>query len=148
VRAPGAGGGLARGPDVPVRIALALLVAASLVPAVLRARAPRGEAERSCEPEGRGAPPRGWLGCAADPGPRRPLTDTERLLLGRPLDPNRAGAEALAFVPGIGPRLAGAVVDDREARGPFTGVEDLVRVKGIGPKRLERARPWLEVRAR
>ena len=93
-------------------------------------------------------PPRGWLGCAADPGPPRPLSDEERLLIGRPLDPNRAGAEALAFVPGIGPGLARAVVDDREAHGPFQGVEDLVRVRGIGPKRLERARPWLEVPAR
>jgi competence protein ComEA len=133
---------------VPVRLALALLVAASLLPAALRARAPRVEAARPCEPEGRGVPPRGWLGCAADPGPRRQLTDAERLLLGRPLDPNRAGAEALAHVPGIGPRLARAVVEDREARGPFPGVDDLVRVKGIGPRRLARARPWLEVPAR
>ncbi|HSN91168.1 MAG TPA: helix-hairpin-helix domain-containing protein [Anaeromyxobacteraceae bacterium] len=130
------------------RLALALLVAASLLPAALRARAPGPDAPRACSPEGRGVPPRGWLGCAADPGPPRPLSDEERLLIGRPLDPNRAGAEALAFVPGIGPGLARAVVDDREAHGPFQGVEDLVRVRGIGPKRLERARPWLEVPAR
>jgi competence protein ComEA len=133
---------------VPVRFALALLAAASVLPAALRAGAPPREAPGPCEPEGRGTPPRGWLGCAADPGPSRPFTDEERLLLGMPLDPNRAGADALAFVPGIGPRLARAVVDEREARGPFPGVEDLVRVKGIGPKRLARARPWLEVQAR
>lgn len=133
---------------MPVRLALALLAAAALAPAILRAFQRPGGAPPACQPEGRGTPPRGWLGCAADPGTPRPLADEERLLLGMPIDPNRAGAGALAFVPGIGPGLARAVVEDREAHGPFLGVDDLVRVKGIGPRRLARARPWLDVPAR
>lgn len=89
--------------------------------------------------------PRHWLGCAADAGPRRALADDERLLLGLPLDPNRAGARELSFVPGLSRRLAEAVVAHRAEAGPFRTVEDLVRVRGIGPKRLARARPCLAI---
>jgi competence protein ComEA len=129
------------------RAALAVLLALTLAPAVLRAVSAAGGAGVACPPEGRGEPPRGWLGCAADPGRVRDLVDEERLLVGLPLDPNRARACALAYVPGLGPALSAAVVADREARGPFASVDDLVRVKGIGPKRLERARGRLEVPA-
>jgi competence protein ComEA len=58
----------------------------------------------------------------------------EGLWLGRRLDLGRASAEALAVVPGIGPRLGARIVADREARGPFGSVADVERVKGIGPK--------------
>jgi competence protein ComEA len=63
------------------------------------------------------------------------------------VDLNAATAEDLAAVPGIGSALAAAVVADREARGPFPAVEALRRVRGVGPARLERARPWLAVRS-
>lgn len=43
-------------------------------------------------------------------------------------------------LPGLGPVLAERIVADREARGPFRTAEDLLRVPGIGPKRLERIR--------
>lgn len=84
-----------------------------------------------------------WLGCAADPGPRRALAGDELLLLGLPLDVNRASARELAFVPGIGAGLAAAVVADRERAGSFLSPEELLRIHGIGPKKLARARPFL-----
>ncbi len=65
--------------------------------------------------------------------------------MGLPLDPNRAAAAELALVPGLSERLAAALVADRAARGPFASVDDVARVKGIGPIRLARARPWLEI---
>ena len=37
------------------------------------------------------------------------------------------------------------IVEDREANGPFESIEALQRVKGIGPKTIERIRPWLQV---
>jgi competence protein ComEA len=46
-------------------------------------------------------------------------------------------------LPGIGPELAQRIVADRQARGPFRRVEDLRRVRGIGPKTLERMRVYL-----
>jgi competence protein ComEA len=61
------------------------------------------------------------------------------------VDLNRATAEDLAAVPGIGPGLAAEVVREREEHGPFGSAESLRRVRGIGPARLERARPWVRV---
>jgi len=45
---------------------------------------------------------------------------------------NEAGVEALTRLPGIGPALAGRIVAAR----PFATVDDLLRVRGIGPKTL------------
>jgi competence protein ComEA len=89
--------------------------------------------------------PRTWLGCASDPGPSRDLLGDERLLLGLPVDLNRASSRELAFVPGITPALSVEVVAERERGGGFGTVEELERVRGIGPKRLARARPFLSV---
>lgn len=128
---------------LPRIAALALILAAVLLPSLLR----KGrEPPRACSPEGRGRPPRHWLGCPGDPGPPRDLAADERLALGLPIDLNAAGERELAFVPGLSPRLARAVVERRNAAGPFGTVDDLLDVKGIGPRRLERARPRLFVR--
>jgi competence protein ComEA len=56
---------------------------------------------------------------------------------GVPLDLNAADSAALEELPGIGPVLAGRIVADREANGPFASVEDLGRVPGVGPAILE-----------
>jgi competence protein ComEA len=126
------------------RLAFLILLAALAVPSAARRAAGRPRSA-PCAPEGRGIPPRHWLGCATDPGPPRALADEERLLLGLPLDPNLAGARALAFVPGLTPRLARALVEDRLARGPFAAMDDLSRVDGIGAQRLARARSSLAI---
>lgn len=51
---------------------------------------------------------------------------------------NRASAEELERLPGIGPVLAKAIVADRARRGPFRRIEDLRRVRGIGAATVER----------
>lgn len=56
---------------------------------------------------------------------------------------DRATAAELAEVPGIGPRTAEAIVGYRAAKGPFRDLRDLLNVKGIGEKKLERLRPYL-----
>jgi competence protein ComEA len=63
-----------------------------------------------------------------------------------PIDPNRADEAELRALPGIGPALARRIVDSRRERGPFASVDDLRRVKGIGPRTLDRLRGRLEVR--
>lgn len=51
---------------------------------------------------------------------------------------NRAGVEELDTLPGVGPATAQAIVDEREANGPFASVEDIQRVTGIGEKKFEK----------
>lgn len=48
---------------------------------------------------------------------------------------NTADATALDELPGVGPATAAAIIEDREANGPFVSPEDLMRVSGIGEKK-------------
>lgn len=59
------------------------------------------------------------------------------------LDLNTATAAELELLPRIGPALAGRIATDRAARGPFRSVDDLDRVPGIGPRTVERLRPFV-----
>ena len=54
------------------------------------------------------------------------------------IDINAASEAELEGLPGIGPALAAAIVEWRQANGPFTAVDDLLQVPGIGPAKLER----------
>ena len=72
-------------------------------------------------------------------------TMDELLVVGLPIDVNRAGVTALQAVPGIGPTRASAIVADRAAEGPFESVDALDRVTGIGPATVQRLRPFLTV---
>jgi competence protein ComEA len=62
----------------------------------------------------------------------------------KPLDPNLASAEELARIPGVGEKLARAILLER-ARGPFERAEDLRRVPGIGAKKFEALRGHVAV---
>lgn len=53
---------------------------------------------------------------------------------------NTADAEELCTLPGVGEATAADIVADRERNGPFASVEDLMRVSGIGERKLERLR--------
>lgn len=59
------------------------------------------------------------------------------------IDVDRAGVEELVRLPGIGPALASRIVADRRSNGPFGGPEGLLRVPGIGPKTLAKIRDYL-----
>lgn len=61
-------------------------------------------------------------------------------------DINRATAAEWDELPGIGPSKAQAIVEDRERNGPFRSIDDLARVRGIGPKLLERLREAIKER--
>jgi len=58
---------------------------------------------------------------------------------------NTADAAALEELPGIGPALAGRIIDWRDTEGPFGTVDDLLAVSGIGPKVLESLRDLVTV---
>jgi competence protein ComEA len=57
-----------------------------------------------------------------------------------PIDINTADFDALVDLPGIGKVVAQRIIDYRKEHGPFKKVEELVNVKGIGERLLERVR--------
>lgn len=59
------------------------------------------------------------------------------------IDINSASWVEWTQIEGIGEVTAQKIIDDRQANGPFRSVQDLLRVKGIGPKTLEKMRPFL-----
>lgn len=54
-----------------------------------------------------------------------------------PVDLNRAAAERLQELTGIGPALAERILEHRETAGPYESLQDLAGVRGIGPATLE-----------
>jgi competence protein ComEA len=61
------------------------------------------------------------------------------------LNLNSADANALESLPGVGPALAGRIIDWRTSNGGFRTVDDLNQVSGIGDKLLERIRSLVSV---
>ena len=61
------------------------------------------------------------------------------------LDINRATAKDFERLPGIGPQISARIVAYREQNGAFKSIDDITKVRGIGPKTLERLRPYLVV---
>ena len=62
-----------------------------------------------------------------------------------PVNLNTATSEQLQTVPGIGPATAEKILQMRKAYGAFKSVDDLLAIRGIGPKRLEKMRKYLTV---
>ena len=59
------------------------------------------------------------------------------------VDINSASAADLEKVPGIGPSLARRIVEFRDKNGPYSTVEDLLKIQGIGEKSLSHFREYL-----
>lgn len=62
-----------------------------------------------------------------------------------PVDLNQATAEKLQEIPGIGPAMAERIIEWRREHGPFEKVEDLLNIRGIGEKTLEKLRPFVKI---
>ncbi len=62
------------------------------------------------------------------------------------IDLNTAGTAELESLPGVGPALAARILAQRQSRGPFRSVQDLLEVPGIGAKTLARFADKLVVR--
>jgi competence protein ComEA len=58
---------------------------------------------------------------------------------------NTASETELETLPDVGPVTAAAIIDYRTQNGPFTAVDDLIDVSGIGPATLEQIRPFVTV---
>jgi comEA protein len=63
----------------------------------------------------------------------------------KPININTATSEELQQVPGIGPVTAEKILLMRKSYGAFKSVDDLLAIKGLGKKRLEKMRKYLTV---
>lgn len=59
---------------------------------------------------------------------------------------NTADATQLQRLPHVGPAMAERILSFRAEMGPFQAPEDLLQVRGIGPKKFEQMRPFVRVR--
>ena len=79
-------------------------------------------------------------------GPRGGLVEIDRaapLVARFQVDVNKAEWPELAQLPEVGETLARRIVESREESGAFGDLNDLRRVRGIGPRTLERMKPYL-----
>jgi comEA protein len=61
----------------------------------------------------------------------------------RPINLNSANSTELQQVPGIGPATADKILEMRKSYGAFKSVDDLLAIRGIGKKRLDKMRKYL-----
>jgi competence protein ComEA len=77
------------------------------------------------------------LSVAASAGKKKPPA--------KPVNINTATSEELQQVPGIGPATAQKILQMRKSYGAFKSVDDLLAIRGLGEKRLEKMRKYLTV---
>jgi len=63
-----------------------------------------------------------------------------------PIDLNRATSEDLQQLPGVGPAMADRILQYRKENQGFTSVDDLNNVRGIGPKKFEKMKPFVMIK--
>jgi competence ComEA-like helix-hairpin-helix protein len=91
----------------------------------------------------RSGPDNGTLLLSADSPRSGPLTIRQKYLLGKRIDINKASLSEISELPGISDKVAADVVEERNRIGRFRSPEDLLVVRGIKEKRLQKILPFL-----
>lgn len=66
----------------------------------------------------------------------------------RLIDINSATVEELMKLPRVGPVIANRIIEYRNIHGPFKTIEDLIKVKGIGEKKLTSIKPYIYIKSK
>ncbi len=78
---------------------------------------------------------------ASTPSPEKTVKTTSKTLI----NVNTADAKTLDTLPEIGPVYSQRIVDYRTENGPFTAISELLKIKGIGKKRLAKLKPFIKL---
>jgi len=79
-----------------------------------------------------------------EPSVKKPVSKRpKKTLKEKSININTADTKELEKLPRIGPATAKKILDLRKEKGRFNKAEDLLEVKGIGPKTLEKIRPFI-----
>ena len=73
-------------------------------------------------------------------------TTNNNNILGTKVDINNATAKELELIKGVGSVIAQRIIEYRETHGRFNSPDDLIHIKGIGSKKLEKMRPQILIR--
>lgn len=58
---------------------------------------------------------------------------------------NQADVQEISSLPGVGPKIAARIIEYRNKNGPFSKLEDIQNVKGVGKKLIEKIRPFIDI---
>jgi len=73
------------------------------------------------------------------------INASKRIALDMPIDANNATPYELTLIPGIGKKTAQAIVELRERSGEITSIDDLLKIYGIGEKKLSKIKKYLYI---
>ena len=73
------------------------------------------------------------------------LDARDRINFFLPIDINRATIEDFMLIPGVGEKTAQSIVWFREKNKGITALQDLINIKGIGEKKLNRILPYVSI---
>ncbi len=76
----------------------------------------------------------------------RDISGKEALAFGKKINLNYADIDDILLLPGIGEKLALEIYSIREKRGRFNEIDELIKVKGIGRKKLEKLKEYVTVK--
>ena len=76
---------------------------------------------------------------------KKSLSKKEQKLEGKQININTATKDELMQLPGVGEKTALLILDYRENNSAFKTVEDIMEVKGIGPKKFDKMKKYLKV---